>query len=405
MTKQHTGSIFGASLLITGSCVGAGMLGLPILTGFAGLIPSIFMFLLAWGLMTATALLLVETGSWFKHGNNFATMIGSLLGDIAKSLCYILYLSLFYSLLVAYISDSGIHSSSLLEAIFGENIQSWVGSTFFVMVFGWIVYLGTKPVDLLNRALMVVKIAAFFAFILFSIHLIEGKNLAYTNIYYTFFPLPILIISFGFHNMIPTITNYLSGDIARVKRSIFLGSLMTLTIYLLWLFITLGSIPISGDISVNSSYFKGFDAAKTMEMIYPGLKIAASTLAFSAILTSFLAQSISVAHFLSDGFKIKSHRKTPIWIILLTFIPPLIIAQTYPSIFFKALNFGGIIAVILFGIFPVFMVYKGRYLENRVSAYQLFGGKWSLLTIAIFSLFIIASQILHHMGIEIFPLP
>ncbi len=405
MKKQQTGSIFGASLLIVGSCVGAGMLGLPILTGLSGLIPSMFMFILAWGLMTSTALLLVETGSWFKHDSNFASMIGSLLGEFAKSLCYILYLSLFYSLLVAYISDSGIHSSSLIGSIYQGNVKSWVGSTFFVIVFGWIVYLGTKPVDLLNRVLMIVKIAAFFIFILLSIHLIEIKNLTYTNLYYTFFPLPILVVSFGFHNMIPTITNYLSGDIARVKQSIFLGSLMTLTIYLLWIFITLGSIPVSGDISVKSSYLSGFDAAKTMEMIYPGLKMAASTLAFSAILTSFLAQSISVAHFLSDGFKIKSYRRTPIGIILLTFIPPLIIAQTYPSIFFKALNFGGIIAVILFGIFPVFMVYKGRYLEKRKSTYQLFGGKWALLVITLFSLFIITSQILHHMGIEIFPLP
>jgi tyrosine-specific transport protein len=38
------GSIFGGVLLIAGSCIGAGMLGLPIITGIAGFFPSLLMF-------------------------------------------------------------------------------------------------------------------------------------------------------------------------------------------------------------------------------------------------------------------------------------------------------------------------------------------------------------------------
>jgi tyrosine-specific transport protein len=405
MNSIKKGSVTGASLLLTGSCVGAGMLGLPILTGFAGFFPSMIMFILAWALMTSTALLLVEVGGWFPPSSNFPTMIGSLLGNFFKSVCFILYLSLFYCLLVAYIADSGIHFSSILYSFFDLNIKIWMGSLLFTLIFGALIYLGTKPVDILNRFLMLIKILSFFILIVMSITLIESKNLLYTDIKYTFFPLPILIISFGFHNMIPTITNYLSGDIKRVKKSIFIGSLFTLFIYLIWLLITLGSIPLSGEVSIKESYKMGFDGAKILSILYPSISTPASILAFSAILTSFLAQSMSVSHFLCDGLKINDKKKSPIGIILLTFFPPLIIAQTYPSIFYQALSFGGIIAVILFGLFPVMMAYKGRYIDKKKSSYQLFGGKITLIFLTIFSLFIILYRILHHIGLEIFPLP
>ena len=42
--NEKSGSVLGGMLLIAGSCIGAGMLGLPILTGLSGLMPSLFMF-------------------------------------------------------------------------------------------------------------------------------------------------------------------------------------------------------------------------------------------------------------------------------------------------------------------------------------------------------------------------
>jgi tyrosine-specific transport protein len=405
MSNSKSGSVIGGSLLITGSCVGAGMLGLPILTGFAGLIPSMFMFILAWALMTGTALLLVEVGGWFKHTSNFPSMINTLLGEFFKSLCFIFYLLLFYTLLVAYVAESGIHFTSILSSIGAPTMRPWIGSLFFVIIFGWMIYLGTRPVDILNRFLMIFKILSFIGLIYLCLKYIEIDRLLYTNYKYTFFPLPILVISFGFHNMIPTITNYLKGDIKRVRQSILYGSILTLSIYLVWIFITLGSIPVAGDVSIEASHRAGFDAAKTLALLYPKVITATSILAFTAILTSFLAQATSVTHFYCDGLKIEDQKHPPFGILLLTLIPPLIIAGTYPDIFYKALDFGGMIAVVLFGIFPVMMVYKGRYIEKRKSSYKLFGGKYTLFFLALFSTFILLNRILHHLGFEVFLTP
>ena len=47
-------------LLITGTTVGAGMLGIPIKTGLSSLIPSLPGMIVVWGLMLGTAWILVS---------------------------------------------------------------------------------------------------------------------------------------------------------------------------------------------------------------------------------------------------------------------------------------------------------------------------------------------------------
>lgn len=94
-SKVQEGSLFGGTLLITGSCIGAGMLGLPILTGIAGFIPTLAMFFIAWIFMTSTALLLVEASTWFHTPVNFLTMTQKSLGKYGKSISWLLYLFLF----------------------------------------------------------------------------------------------------------------------------------------------------------------------------------------------------------------------------------------------------------------------------------------------------------------------
>ena len=68
------GSVIGGMLLVAGSCIGAGMLALPILTGLAGFIPSLSMLLVACLFMTFTSLLLVEINGWFYGPVNIISM-------------------------------------------------------------------------------------------------------------------------------------------------------------------------------------------------------------------------------------------------------------------------------------------------------------------------------------------
>ncbi len=390
------GGIVGGTLLLTGSVTGAGMLGLPIMSGLAGFFPSIIGFFLAWAFMTLTGLLLVETNGWFSRRVNLVTMIGHTLGNKGKIACWVLYLFLFYSLILAYISGIGALVSKIMIEYFGVNFPAWGGSLFFVILFGLIVYKGTRQVDLSNRVLMGMKIGAFVCLVFLGVQYIQPHLLSRSAPEYIVYSLPILVIAFGFHNMIPSLTNYFQNDVRPVRLSIIFGGLLALVIYLIWDYVVLGIVPLKGPSGILDTIKNGGEAAQSLVGILGSSRASyfVTFLAFFAFMTSFLAQSLSLSHFLADGLKISYKKHEEGWLVVLTLLPPLIFAILYPNIFLKALNFaGGICAVILFGVLPVLMVWKGRYKKNIKADYRVFGGKILLVLLFIAAIFIAFFQL------------
>jgi len=398
MKKQ--GSVLGGTLLITGSCIGAGMLGLPILTGLAGFLPTFIMFVVAWLFMTTTALLMIETLGWFDRPVNLISMVAHTLGPIGKFLCWLLYLFLFYALLVAYMSASGNHVASFSKYSLNLGFPDWGGTLFFVILFGWLVYIGTRPVDHLNRLLMIGKIGAYLILIFLGLQYLTPRLLLYWEPKYALMSFPILIISFGFHNMIPSLFHYMGGDRSRVRRSIWYGSIFAFVIYLIWEIIALGILPI-GDI--HASFRADIDGAQALRN-YLGsswIGYSAQVLAFFAILTSFLAQSLSLVHFLRDGFKLNKKKREHVGMCALALLPPLFFSVAFPKIFFQALNFaGGICAVVLFGIFPALMAWIGRYQKKHVLKDRVIGGKPLLIAILVVACFIFIYQFTQMLGLH-----
>ncbi|MBS0652647.1 MAG: tyrosine transporter [Verrucomicrobia bacterium] len=405
---KASGSVIGGMLLIAGSCIGAGMLGLPIVTGFAGFFPSLLMFFVAWVFMTATALLLVEVNGWFSKQVNLLSMSDNTLGKWGKNLCWVTYLFLFYALLVAYISGSGSLVSTMFQNSFSVKFPIWVGSLFFVILFGWVVYLGTRRVDHVNRGLMFGKIGFFILLIIVGVHFLRPGLLLRTEPKYAFSALPLLVIAFGFHNMIPSLTAYLNGDLKRVRITIIGGSLMAFVIYLIWEILVLGIVPLWGPNGLIASLRHDQEASQAIAAIVrsPAISIFSQGLAFFAILTSFLAQALSLVHFLADGFKINYKKQESVGLCILALAPPLILSLIYPQLFFKALNFaGGICAVVLFGILPVLMVWIGRYRNQTSSGYQVPGGKSTLIGVLVVAVFIFILQLASMLGYHFVPDP
>lgn len=404
--SQKQGSVVGGMLLIVGSCIGAGMLGLPIITGISGFFPSLGMFFCGWLFMTSTALLLVEVNGWFSHKVNLLTMTEKALGKWGRGVCWVTYLFLFYALLVAYISGIGSLCTTFFKFNFHVSLPGWSGSLIFVLLFGWVIYLGTRKVDLFNRGLMVGKIGFFLLLVVAGASYINPGLLLRADPIYAPSALPLLVIAFGFHNMIPSLTAYLNGDLKKVRMTIIGGSLMTFAIYLIWEILVLGILPISGDHGLLYSLAKDQEASQSLAAIIqsPTIRAFSQGLGFFAILTSFLAQALSLVHFLSDGFKINYKKRESIGCSVLSLLPPLLFSIVYPNLFFKALNFaGGVCATILFGILPVAMVWIGRYRKAIRLNYQMGGGKPVLVTILCFALAVLFLQLSTMFGAHYIP--
>ena len=391
--RQAPGSVIGGMLLVAGSCIGAGMLALPILIGFSGFYPSLTVMVFSWAFMTFTALLLLEINGWFKKQVNLVSMAYESLGQKGKIIAWLSYLFLFYSLLVAYTAASGKIFAAILEAILGISLPAPFASIFFTVLFGIIVYLGTRAVDQFNRALMVGLIATYLGMIALGVSRIEPNLLANSAPKYMLISLPVLVVSFGFQNMIPSLTAYMKGDLKRVRKSIIGGSLITLAIYLVWSMLVLGVVPFD---LIQQSYEKGEEATLPLRHVLgtSGISHFSQGFAFFAVVTSFLAQGLTLTHFLADGFKLQPKRSNLWWLSSLALFPPLALALYNPKIFFGALSFaGGICAMILFGILPIWMAWLGRYRRKHQSEYHVSGGKLSLIVGLLFSFLVIGCEV------------
>ena len=403
---RKEGSVLGGILLIAGSCIGAGMLALPVITGPAGFWPSMVMLLLSWLFMTATGFLLLEANLAIGHSLSLISIAKHTLGKPGKILCWFLFLFLFYSLSIAYIAASGSILQSIVGDLFDLNLPGWVGSLLFTLIFGVVIFIGTRHVDYLNRTLMVGLIVAYCILVILGSQHIHLEYLGLKQWPYAFAALPVLVISFGFHNMIPSLAMYLKGDIKRLRLTVFIGSLIPLLIYVLWEVVMLGIIPVQGREGLLNALDHGEVATSTLHAVVGNswINTVAQAFALFAIITSFLAQSLSLVDFLSDGLKIPKIGFGRLTLVILTLVPPFAFAFAYPGIFIKALNLaGGFSAVVLFGMMPVLMVWILRY-KRKGSAIQMLPlGRTALIIIFAIALGIFALETAQELGFSLIP--
>jgi len=384
--------IWGGILLVSGTTIGAAMLALPIVTGFAGFFPTIALFLFFWLYMTFTAFLLLEVNLWMGEHTNLITMAKKTLGTFGQVISWIIYLFLLYTLTTAYMAGSGPIFLDLIKQMTGREIPVWVGPLPLLLIFGYFVYKGARFVDYANRLLMSGLALSFIALlILISPHidfsLLERKS--WPALLTT---VSVISTSFGFHIIIPTLTDYLQRDIVKIRKAILIGSIIPLIIYIIWEGMTLGVIPLMSEHGLAEGYVQGLDGATLMSLYLGENQISQIAAFFSlfAIVTSFLGVSLSLRDFLADGLKIRKDTQGRLTLYLLTFGPPLVLALTDPRAFLNALEYAGAFGVVtLLGVLPVLMVWKGRYQQKRLSQFTVPGGKPALLIALIISLCVI----------------
>ncbi|HEV8051319.1 MAG TPA: aromatic amino acid transport family protein [Parachlamydiaceae bacterium] len=396
--EAKSGSLFGAILLIAGCCIGAGMLGLPVISAVAGFKPSLAMFLLSWVFMTTTALLLLEVNLWFSDEVSIISMADRTLWVTGKIIGWLCFVFLFYALGVAYIAGSGELIAGFIQSLTGFDMPQWAGSLIVCAIFGIFVYLGTRAVDLFNRVLMTGLVLTYILLVVLGSPYVEVENLRFQNWSAAALVLPVMIISFGFHNLVPSLTTYLNGDVKRLRLAIICGSCLALSVYLVWEWLILGLVPVNEEGGFLQVIDEGSMATELLKNAVGALWIVdvAQYFAFFAILTSFLGNSLSFVDFLSDGLKIKKDVLGKIGLCLLVIVPPYLLSLLYPRIFLSALNYAGAFgAVILFGIMPALMVWAGRYHKGLGTKPIVPGGKLVLLGIIVFAVWIMSMQLLH----------
>lgn len=393
--------LIGSVLLIIGTSIGAGMLALPIATAQIGFLGAIILLVACWLLMTSGAFLLLEVNLWLPTNSNIISMARATIGPIGQVIAWIAYLLLLYSLLCAYIAGGSDLFYFLLQST-GLHWPHWVAAILFTIIFAILVYLGMHIVDYTNRGLMAIKFSAFFILIFLLTPYIsmtkitDGNVLKITSIA----AIMVTITSFGYAPIIPSLRIYFAGDVKRLKKAIYLGSLIPLLCYIAWDAVVMGVIPLAGQgglIEIFHSTTSNSDLVRAIVSTVHSERIDFFFKLFTSIcvLTSFLGVSLCLTDFLADGLHLDKEGYSNVLIHLLTYAPPLVIVLFFPGIFIQALEYAGIYCVVLLVLLPAWMCWCGRYKTKIAQGFKVQGGKVLLILLMVISFILIIYEMLN----------
>lgn len=411
--------LFGSSLLIAGCCIGAGMLGMPVISGPFGFFPTVAMFAIGFTYMLVSGFaltdLLVDAAHRGEKHIHLLSLSESILGKPGRTVTWILFGFLFYAVLTAYTIGTArlIQEMSGLVLPASFLLSQNTAALLTVAVTALIISRKVGFVDIINRWCLLGLVSVYVCLVVIASTEFETVRVfrAYWGVP-LFTTLPVIVFSFGYHNLLPTIASYLDYDRGRIKKAIALGIAIPLIVYIVWELIIFGVVPFS----THAEWTRFIQSGEMITaVVYESVKIPAfidmtRLFAFFAIITSYVTVGMSMADFLRDGLSRqeklyqtsglkKSHGKQ-LQYALLALLPPYIVGLIDPTMFLSALSYsGGVIAMLLFGILPalLFMVRPPVSEEGNSSQKRMVRNLFLIAG----ALFIMAIEIGQRIGLKI----
>ncbi len=348
----------GGAFLVVGTTIGAGMLSLPLIAAASGLWASVILIILSWSVMYVTGLKLIRVCEKYPLGVNYTTLIKSHMPISLQIIFTIVYLLLLYALMAAY-TTQGAALVSLVAA--AQHVSVSIDAIVFILIFG-LVILSAKLSDYVNRSFVSLKLIFYALCVISMLICLKWANFIHgpLSLYALIFAWPTLLPSFGFQNIIPVLYEYQKGDVKAVKKSVLIGSLMVLVIYLIWVAVCLAILPQTG----MHSYESIFQAGNTLNSFMAEVKVATQSAWINtflsvfiniSIITSFLCVGLSLYHYIKDTCSRFGYQMNKVIGFLLTFIPPFVFTVFYPKGFILALQYAAIFAVAIFVFTPVYL--------------------------------------------------
>jgi len=362
--KSPNFKILSGALLVAGTTIGAGMLGIPLVTAKAGFIPAMFITLGVWLYMYLTGLLFLEAKLWMHKGSHILSITRHFLGKEGRWLAGVLFIFLYFSLMIAYFAAGAPIFGFFLSQMLGMSFSVMTSLAIFALFFGIIVAIGMKLVDRANYILMLGLIITYLILIIVGFSLIKPEYLSPTHWKSGWLAIPVLFSSFGYHNVIPSLADHFQQNKKIMQKSLLYGTLMAFIFYALWQWMIIGAIDPK---AIEEAIKLGQPITFALQSLShkPWLYNIGQLFGLFAIVTSLLGVAFSMVDFMGDGLKMRRTGMHRVLLCILTFVPPLIFTLIDPSIFLLAIGIaGGFGEAFLNGILPAWLVWVGRFKKH-----------------------------------------
>lgn len=350
---------YAVSILI-GTIVGAGMFALPYVSQKAGFLIGVLYIVTLFFVFLALHLMMSEVALRTEKKHRFIGYVGEYFGKTAKDAVMITSILGVFGGLLAYILISGnfLHllSGSIFPSVGLNEIYFWLSMSVILLF-------GIKALEKSEVFMLVFLLAAILLMAAYSLPRLNVQNLAGLNPSNFFLPYGPAMYALAGVAAIPILRDILKGEESKMKKAIFIGTLIPAILYIMFIFLVVGVTDgfVTEDALTGLSRSIG-QKAIVLGALFGLLAIATSYLSFSFYLKQTFIYDLHV-----------SEKKATALVILF----PLLLVSFMPVgfidvVIFLGAVFGGIEAIILVKLFKKAKEKSQRVPEYSVSIPKLF---------------------------------
>jgi tryptophan-specific transport protein len=396
-------SILVGTAIIAGATVGAGMFSLPVITSGMWFTWSFVILLVSWFLLYNSGLMVIEINLNYPRGSSYDTFVKDTLGAKWNLFNGITFAFVLYVLTYAYISGGGSIVSHTLGVSIGLSLPPIVAGLLFSFGLAFVVWISTAMVGRINAIIVGGMIITFllsmgeFTTRIQLLVLLDNKA---EYIPFIFAALPYFLASYGYHATIPSVMKYYGKDPIRIQKSILYGSLLSLTVYALWLMVTQGNIGRNEFKPIIESGGNIGDIVGALNKVGGSANLSAMVNAFAnmAVVSSFLGVSLGLFDFIADKFKFGDDGLGRLKTAAITFIPPTIGGVFFPNGFLYAIGLVGLFGMVNATLMPALCVRASRKKYDN-NEFRVWGGNKLINVIMIYTAFLAICFVLAALGI------
>lgn len=352
---KNKSNLFGAIAILVGTCVGAGIFGLPYVISKVGFVVGL-LYIIGLGAITLiTSLAYSEVILRTNGTHQFPEYIHIYLGPRIKKLAIFTFTIGFYGALTAYLIEVGKFLFNLFGPYFGGNVTIY-RIIYFLFVSLAILY-GLKAVEKIEKILMFLMLLIIAILIFFSFHQIQLNNLFYLDYRYLLLPYGVILFAITGSSAIPDMKNLLDREKIKLKKAIIIGYIIPIIVYII---VILAIIGISG-LNTSESAIEGLGISLGSAALIIGFVFGTITMT-----TSFLSLGLTLKEVYQCDFKLNKYLA---WLIVI--LPPLIMVLLNLLTFIQIIGLTGAVIGGVDGILMISMYKKARLLGKRKPEYEL----------------------------------
>jgi amino acid permease len=341
--------IFPALMILVGTTIGAGFLGIPYVVSKAGFVVGVVSLIVVAAFILLLQLYLGEVMLRTKGTHQLTGYAEKYLGKKGKYLMFFSLIFGVYSALIAYLIGEG---QSLSYLFFGSFQYAIYFSLGFWLLLAVLSYIGLKALKKYEQRMMIFVFFMIALIVIVFSWKINPANLSYVDFSKTYLPLGVILFSFLAFSAMPEVRRVIrKGNEGSLKKVIFYGVLIPFIIYIIFMTVVVGVFNNSVSEIATFSLGRFFTILSVVTMF-----------------NAFFAQTIAIRDVFRFDFKL-GRLKGWALAIFITLILFIILTFFKLADFINLLSIAGVVSAGVTGILILLMNKKAKEKCERKPEY------------------------------------